>query len=283
MSAAHHRSSPRSGVARLLGLLALMTCLMAVVGFSSGCKRAHAQDGPNTAEGSASKDLMWSYMVNDATPDARIRKWMKPRLRGLMIVDQSYAKFHQQFSPLLRQVGESIGVKIDVCGAIASAGRILPPSEPDCAATHFDFHFVITNGSWTESEWHEAQLALQGQAGELLTELRGQLATEEKGKTCRYVIRQSSEVSGQIELGVAVIDSELPIVLGKCGTYSFLHMMGLYPLDGAQPLDAAKEAQNLATFLVKQEPYGATYLLQQLYAPSVRPGMPKAEFIQTLP
>jgi len=226
---------------------------------------------------------MWSYMVNDATPDARIRKWTKPRLRGLMIVDQSRAKFHQQFSPLLRQVGESIGVKIDVCGVVAGAGRILPSSEPECAATHFDFHFVITNGSWTESEWHEAQLALQGQAGELLTELREQLATEEKGKTCRYAIRQSSKVSGQIELGVAVIDSELPVVLGKCGTYLFLHMMGLYPFDGAHPLDDAKEADNLATFLVKREPYGATYLLRQLYAPAVSPGMQKAEFVQALP
>jgi hypothetical protein len=255
---------------------------MAVVGFSSGCEQAHAQDSSNASEDFA-KDLMWSYMVNDATPDARIRKWTKPRLRGLMIVDQSRAKFYQQFSPLLRQVGENIGVKIEVCRAIVEAGRILPPSGPECAATHFDFHFVITNGSWTETEWHEAQLALQGQAGELLTELREQLATEEKGKTCRYVIRQSSEVSGQIEPGVGVIDSELPIVLGKCGTCSFLHMMGLYPFDGAQPLHDAREAQNLATFLVKQEPFGATYLLRQLYAPNVRPGMPKAEFIQTLP
>jgi hypothetical protein len=256
---------------------------MAAVGFSSGCKQAHAQDGPNTQGEFATKDLIWSYMVDDATPDARIRKWMKPRLRGLMIIDQSRAKFHKQFSPLLHQVGESIGVKIDLCGAIARAGRILPPSEPDCAATHFDFHFVVTNGSWTESEWHEAQLALQGQAGELLTKLREQLATEEKGKTCRYVIRQSNEVSGQIELGVAVIDSELPIVLGTCGTYSFLHMMGLYPFDGAQPLDPAKEANSLATFLVKREAFGATYFLQQLYAPAVSPGMQKAEFIQTLP
>ena len=255
---------------------------MAVVDFWTGCKQARAQDAPNTQADTATKDLIWSYMVNDATPEARIRKWTKPRLRGLMIIDQSRAKFHQQFSPLLHQVGESIGLEIDVCGAIAEAGRILPLSEPDCAAAHFDFHFVITNGSWAESEWHEAQLALQGQAGELLTKLREQLATEQEGKTCRYMIRQSSEVSGQIELAVAVVDSELPIVLGKCGTYSFLHMMGLYPFDGAQPLDDAKEAKSLATFLMKQEPYGATYLLQQLYAPAVTPGMQKAEFIQTL-
>jgi hypothetical protein len=269
-------------VARLLTSLALATCLMAVLGFSSGCKQAHAQDSSNASEDVA-KDLMWSYMVNDATPDARIRKWTKPRLRGLMIVDQSRAKFHQQFSPLLRQVGENIGVKIEVCRATVEAGRILPPSEPECAATHFDFHSVITNGSWTETEWHEAQLALRGQAGELLTELREQLATEQKGKTCRHVIRQSSEVSGQIELGVGVIDSALPIVLGKCGTYLFLHMMGLYPFEGAQPLDDAREAENLAAFLVKQEPFGATYLLRQLYASNVTPGMSKAEFIHTLP
>ena len=138
MSEAHHRSCPRSGVTPLLGVLALTTCLIGVGGFSSGCKRAQAQDGPNTTEVSASKDLMWSYMVNDATPDARIRKWTKPTLRGLMIVDQSRAKFHQQFSPLLHQVGESIGIKIDVCGAIVKAGRVLPLSEPGCAVTHFD-------------------------------------------------------------------------------------------------------------------------------------------------
>lgn len=106
---------------------------------------------------------------------------------------------------------------------------------------------------------------------------------KKKGKTCRFVIRQSNDVSGQIELGVAVIDSELPIVLGKCGTYSFLHIMGLYPFDGARPLDDAKEAHSLATFLVKGEPYGATYLLRHLYAPAVNPGMRKGEFIQTLP
>jgi hypothetical protein len=255
---------------------------MAVVGFSSCCKRALAQDGPNPAGDPASNDLVWSYMVNDTTPDARIRKWTKTRLRGLMIVDQSRAKFHQQFSPLLHQVGESIGVRIDLCEAIVSGGQVVPSSEPDCAGPHFDFHFVITNGDWTEMEWHEAQLALQDQASALLAELRELLASEEEGKTCRSAIRQSSEVPGQIELGVAVIDSKLPIVLGKCGTYTFLNMMGLYPFDGAHPLDDAKEASSLAAFLVKREPYGATYLLQQLYAPAVSPGMQKAEFILTL-
>lgn len=77
-------------------------------------------------------------------------------------------------------------------------------------------------------------------------------------------MRTNSQISNQIELTVSVIDSKQPIVLGTRGTYMFLHMLGLYPFDGAQPLDPDKEAGSMAAFLTKQTPYGGEYLLRLL-------------------
>ena len=97
------------------------------------------------------------------------------------------------------------------------------------------------------------------------------------------MLEYSHQVSNQIEHAVAIIDSKQALVVGKCGTYLFLNMLGLYPFDGVQPLDPATEAGSLAAFLVKRAPYGGAYLLQLLYSPEVKPGMRKAEFIETLP
>jgi hypothetical protein len=279
MTAIHRRLGSSKGTARLLRVLVLWAGLMAVIVVSSGCDQHKSSD---RLDRSMSSDLIWSFMINDSAADARIRKWNKSELRGLMIIDQARAEFYPQFSALLHQVGEGIGIKIEICRAIVRAGEVLS-SDPGCEGVDFDFHFVITNGSWTASEWHQAQLVLQDQARELLATVRELLVTESRGKTCRYAIRTSLQIANQIELALHVIDSELPIVLGTCGTGGFLHMLGLYPFDGAQPLDPGKEAESLAEFLVKRTPYGGAYLLRLLYSPEVKPGMDKDEFVRTLP
>ena len=216
-------------------------------------------------------------------PDARIRKWTKPKLWGLMIADQQYWEFHRHFAPLLRQAGHETGIQLDVCSGTLKHGKIHTPLGPSCERASFDFYYVITNGNWTDAEWDPVQRALQGQAGEVLAKVRELLATASEGKTCRYMIRTSDEVANRIELGVAVIDSNQPLVLGTCGTYAFLHMMGLYPFDGPQPLDPNKESESLAEFLLKPTPYGGEHLLRILYSPAVEPGMQEGEFIRTLP
>ena len=284
MKAAHQRFRLRDDVARAVRILALWICLATVACLSAGCERSRDGEASNQASEAISKDRIWSFMINDSTPSARIRKWNKQELRGLMIIDQNRAAFFQQFSPLVRQIGDEIDIKIDACEAIMRPGEVLPPG-PGCEWTSFDFYFVITNGTWTESEWHQVQIALQGEASKLLVDLRKVVAAVPGGEehTCRTMLEYSHQVSNQIEHAVAIIDSKQALVVGKCGTYLFLNMLGLYPFDGVQPLDPATEAGSLAAFLVKRAPYGGAYLLQLLYSPEVKPGMRKAEFIETLP
>lgn len=260
----------------------LVSCMAFIVGLLAGCERQQENQSPNSPGPTISKDLVWSFFVSDTEPGARIRKWSKPELWGLIIVDPTRDAFYQQFAPLLRQAGEGSGVKIHVCEAIVESSELVRPYEANCGKPNYDFYLVATNGGWSGEEWQRAGTALQGQAGEMLAEVREQLATL-PGKTCRAGVRSNPQVANQIELAVSVIDSSESLVFGKCGVLVSLYMLGVQPFDGARPLELEKEAENLALFLTKRTPYGGTYLLQLLYAPSVKPGMQKDEFLGTLP
>lgn len=258
--------------------------LIAVITLLVGCERSQRSDAANELDEAVSGDLVWSFMISESSAIAQIRKWDQPALRGLMIIDKSRAEFYGQFSPLLGQVGDAIGLKINACEAVVDAEGVLASSEADCEGKSFDFHFVVTDGAWTDSEWHDAQDVLDDKAGGLLTNLRNEVAAAPGGEehTCRVAFSYSPRVSTRIERALVLIDSREPVVLGKCGTYLFLNMLGLYPFDGTQPLEPGKEAQSLAKFLLKQTPYGGTYLLRLLYSPKVKPGMSKAEFARAL-
>ena len=123
MKAAHQRFRLRDDVARAVRILALWICLATVACLSAGCERSRDGEASNQASEAISKDRIWSFMINDSTPSARIRKWNKQELRGLMIIDQNRAAFFQQFSPLVRQIGDEIDIKIDACEAIMRPRR----------------------------------------------------------------------------------------------------------------------------------------------------------------
>lgn len=285
MSSINGRLGARFDVGRHFSTLAFWTCVVAVVGLSSGCERQQHDQPASEAPDLISQDLIWSFMINDSAPNARIRKWTKPKLWGLMIVDQGYASFYQQFAPLLRQAGVESGIQIDVCNGTLTQGEVRKPLGPTCERASFDFYFVITDGDWTEAEWSVVQRTLQGRPGELLVDLRKVIAAVPGGEehTCRSMLGFGQQASNEIEHALAIIDSKQSLALGKCGTYLSLNMLGLYPFDGPQPLDPIVESETLAGFLLKSTPYGAEYLLKILYSPAVAPGMEKAEFLQTLP
>ena len=279
----HRRAQPdeiKNAFAKRL-ICSFVVVLAAQLGGCDGSEDGHSK----TLSGSgAADDLIWSYMINEISSIDRIRKWDQANLKGLMIVDESRVQFYDQFTPLMRQVGEDIGIKIDACEAVVSAGGIQPPRESSgCDGTPFDFYFVVADGTWTETEWHGAQETLDARAVELLDGIRERIATVPgEEHTCRIAFGYDPDAANRIEHAVVVMDSEQPLMLGKCGTYLFLNMLGLFPFEGPQPLDPAKEAKSLAELLLKQTPNGGTYLLKLLYSPNVKPGMSKIEFLQAV-
>jgi len=255
--------------------------LIMMLGVATACEAQQTNDSSTPPK--SSQDLVWSFMVNDSEQDARIKKWTKKTLHGLVIVDQDRAAFYEQFSPLLREVGKSIDVDIETCSTVVGAGAVVQSSGPKCPGAGLDFYYVITNGSWTDSHWKSVKSILNNQAAEeLVFKLREQLSTAPSGRTCRVVTRTKSEIGKDIVLAADVIDSKEPKVLGTCATYGFLHMLGLYPFDGARALAPSEEAESMAQFLLKQDPYGGVYLLRLLYSPSVKAGMTETEFEEAL-
>lgn len=261
--------------------LRICASLIVITSLTAACERQQANRTASPLE--SSQDLIWSFMVNDSEQDARIKKWSKQELRGLMIVDIERAAFYDQFSALLQQAGKNINVNIETCVTVVESAESTPPSGSGCQGNSFDFYYVITNGSWTDVQWRSVQSVLNSPAAEeVVLTLREQLATLAEGRTCRVMTRTRSPVDKEIVLAAEVVDSIQPKVLGTCATYGFLQMLGLYPFDGSQALDPDKEAESMAEFLLKQTPYGGEYLLKLLYSASVKPGMTKAEFIKTL-
>jgi hypothetical protein len=265
---------------RLSGARSLCICLL-ICGLLLGCERKQeSASEPNIQE---SKELLWSFMTSDSVSQPVIKKWTKSEIRGLMIVDEENIAFYKQFSPLIHQIGQEIGVNIELCEAAMSA---LASSSYDCREAGLDFYLVVANGNWTDSQWDQVQHSLGGRAADLFSNLRRDVdagqSTEEP--VCRYALAtNNTQVPGQIENAFAIIDSSQPIVFGKCGAYLFLNMLGLNPFDGRQPLNLSKEADSVAEFLLKPTPYGATFLLKLLYSPTVKPGMNKTEFVESLP
>jgi hypothetical protein len=270
-------------VPRTLVMLATWACLAAIASLAMGCERQSVDPSPHGESDAASKDLIWSFITDDSLRDPRIHKWIKPELRGLMIIDHARADFYREFAPLAHQVGDEGGIRINICEAIVTLDESVLPS-PGCDGTSFDFYFVITDGNWTELEKDRVGKVLSADAAYLFSDLRNDIATTQRGKEniCRYVRKFNDKLAGELVGGLAIVDSKEPRFLGKCSSYLFLNMLGLYPFDGTQPLDPDKEAGNIAEFLLKRTPYGAEYLLRLLYAPAVKPGMHKPEFIQTL-
>jgi hypothetical protein len=101
-------------------------------------------------------------------------------------------------------------------------------------------------------------------------------------RSCNDIRVRVESAGARRVLAADVIDSKEPKVLGTCATYGFLHMLGLYPFDGTRALAPSEEAESMAQFLLKQDPYGGAYLLRLLYSTSVKAGMTEIEFEKAL-
>lgn len=251
------------------------------IGVLSGCDRP--DERATSAEAPIDdKARLWSYLTADDGNSAKITKWEKSNLSILLVVDDSHTPvLPSQFSTLFEEFGVQIGLPLAICTATTHASASVPIFEDRaCEQKPFDLYMVVSNGAWSRNTWFVAK-------GVLATGLRRQYDTlvsslpasvENSQASCRYALKIDESTPGRIRGAVSVINSTSDIATGRCAIYMIVNMLGLMPFDGQSPLDPSSEADSLASFLLKSEPFGAAYLARALYDENILPGMTRADF-----